>query len=281
MKPENTNSLPATQTVSVCDRVKCIMLLFVAGFLAQPATAGVQVVRFDPPLEVNAFADAPAGILPNILATDFNLDGEVDFRLLYGFGAMGAYFNSPTRFATRTVSSGVRAIAGPVAAVPLNSVIGSNIIASVASSSYAWSEGYTNRYDLTRPLGDHEASVILANAMPTVGYGGPVISFSTNGTLVTNTYYGGPVASGDIVGKEGVMALEFYVNGEPHYGYIHFDFRPLTSAPLSGVAGVVYGWAYETEPGVAIKATPLDAEEDNHGQHTGRGNRGRVGHPMR
>ena len=54
-----------------------------------------------------------------------------------------------------------------------------------------------------------------------------------------------------------MMALEFLINGQPHYGYIHFDFRPLTDAPLSGAVGFIYGWAYETEPGVPIKAVSM------------------------
>ena len=54
-----------------------------------------------------------------------------------------------------------------------------------------------------------------------------------------------------------MMALEFLINGQPHYGYIHFDFRPLTVAPLSGAVGFIHGWAYETEPGVPIKAVSM------------------------
>jgi hypothetical protein len=67
---------------------------------------------------------------------------------------------------------------------------------------------------------------------------------------VTNIYYPLPVVSGDVAGKEGVMALEFDVNGQPHYGYIHFDFH-------QGPDGIIYGFAYETEPGIPIKASPL------------------------
>ena len=56
------------------------------------------------------------------------------------------------------------------------------------------------------------------------------------------------------------MALEFYVNGQRHYGYVHFDFRSPSGTPLGGAGGVIYGWAFETEPLVPIKAIPLSTD---------------------
>jgi photosystem II stability/assembly factor-like uncharacterized protein len=44
-------------------------------------------------------------------------------------------------------------------------------------------------------------------------------------------------------------------NGEPHFGYIHFDFR-------SGTDGVILGWAYQTKPGTPIIAVPISDNLD-------------------
>ena len=225
------------------------------------AQAAVQVTQFDPALRISAWADPPTNSdLYNVLAADFNADGQADFRLAYEMGAMEAFFNAPTRFATRVsppiLGGGTHFIlaGGLVAAVPLNSRIGTNIV-SPGTNTFAWSTGFTNRYDLTQPLGDHEATVILANLVaPTLP--GPIINFSSNGILVTNIYVF-PTVTGDVVNREGVMAVEFNLNGELHYGYIHFDFRSAAAGNFGGTGGVIYGWAYETEPNVAIKAKPL------------------------
>jgi hypothetical protein len=223
--------------------------------LALNAWAGVQVMRFDPPLAVSCFTEPPENLLWNTTAVDFNVDDAVDFRLVYGWGMMGAYFNAPTRFATRVsrhdfiISRG-----GSVGAVPLNSIIGSNIVSAISTNYYAWAPGTTNTDDLTEALGDRQTGVITANL--TVGQPGPIITFS-NGILVTNYYYGGPGVSGDPAGKQGVVALQFYINGQAHYGYIHFDFRGDPNGYLSTAGGVIYGWAYETDPGVPIQAVPL------------------------
>jgi hypothetical protein len=171
----------------------------------------------------------------------------VDFRLLHGFGGIEAYFNGPTRIAKRVLAGNLINLNEPVAAVPLNSRIGANLV-SPGTNTFAWSPGYVNVDDLTQPLGDHAATVFSANiAIPLQP--GTIIDFSTNGTFTTN-YYSGALTLGEVPGREGVMAVEFYLGGQPHYGYIHFDFR-------GGAGGVIYGWAYETEPNVAIKAKPL------------------------
>ena len=263
MKKESNMSESALKTAAIRTCLRALPMI--ASLLALNATAAVQVVRFNPPLSINTFSEPPAGAaLANVRAVDFNVDGDVDYRLAYAYGFMEAYFNSPTRFGRSGLPSGEPFVGGPVAAVPLGSIIGSNIVSSVPTNYYGWSEGYTNRDDLTQPLGDHEAGVIVAGLIPGV-VPGPIISISadgTNGTMVTNYYYGGPVVSGDVARKEAVMALEFHINGQPHYGYIHFDFRPLTDAPLGGSGGFIYGWAYETEPGAPIKAVPLSPESN-------------------
>jgi hypothetical protein len=240
------------------------VLAVVIGCITQPAQAAVQVTQFDPPLRISAWAAVPDNQLFNIVAADFNADGEPDFRLASGLAGIEAYFHSPTRFARRVpqlipgVSQADVPIildGGPVAAVPLNSRIGTNIL-SPGMNSFEWTPGYTNLYDLTQPLGDHEASVILASFLvPTQP--GPIVIFSTNGTLVTNNPSLAIPASGDVLNREGVMAIEINFGGQPHYGYIHFDFRSNTGGIIGGAGGVIYGWAYETEPNVAIKAKPL------------------------
>jgi len=240
--------------------LKTLLLATLLGCLAMNASAEVQITRFDPPLNISAFADVPEALLVNVMAVDFNVDGDAEFRLAYGYGWIGAYLNTPTRFGRRAPRPGVVAIGGPVAAVPLCSIIGGNIVSAIATNSYVWSPGYTNRYDLTQPLGNHEASVITANLSPAIG---PVITFPTNGVLVTNIYYPRPVVSGDVAGKEAVMAVEVQINGETHYGYIHFDFRSSPGTPFGGAGGLIHGWAYETQPGVPIQAFPLSSEEDH------------------
>jgi hypothetical protein len=247
------------------------MLAGLIACLAFNAPAAVQITRFDPPLNISAFTifDPPlnnSAVVPvpnpslfNILAADLNADGEVDFRLAYGWGGIDAYFNAPVRFAQRVSGPDVIGKGGPVAAVPLNSVIGTNIVSALTTNYYVWSSGETNSDDLTQPFGDHQATVIIANlvAFNTPLEGVPQFIL-TNGIILTNVFFppvSTPIASGDVVGKEGVMALEFYVNGQPHYGYSHFNFNGFAG-------GVIYGWSYETEPNVAIEAKSLAL--DNH-----------------
>jgi hypothetical protein len=282
MKPKSENSQAVVKSVPIRGKRMRVVVAATAVLLALDVPAAVHVVRFDPPLSINAFTEPPENLFFNVSAFDLNVDGDVDFRLAYGYGAIGAYLNSPTRFGRREGRPGVAPMGGPVAAVPLGSIIGSNIVSSVNTNRFVWSPGYTNRYDLTQFLGNHEASVITAN-LTTHGFVQCPVFISTNGMLVTNCFDSGPVVSGDVARQEAVMALEFYVNGQPHYGYIHFDFRAPASTPLGGASGVIYGWAYETEPGDPIRADPLATARQRieHKQHLGRADdRGR-GHSPR
>ena len=236
-----------------------VLIVTLGCLLALSGRAEVHIARFDPPLSVSAFSDPMPGLDWNTTAFDFDLDGQTDFRLTYGGGGMTAYFNTPTRIAMRapTLNNSPGPIMpaivleplGPVGSVPLGSMIGSNIVSATGTNFYAWEPGYTNSNNLPELLGDHSAFVILANLVTPLGPE-PVITFSTNGTLVTNVYYPSPFVLGDVAGKEGVMALQFYIGSELHYGYIHFNFN-------DGAGGVIYGWAYETEPNVPIQAMPL------------------------
>ena len=230
-------------------RISTLLLgRILAGFLAClafGAQATIQVTQFDPPLNISAYADAPANGLFNVLGVDFDADGEVDFRLAYGLGGIGAYFNAPVRFGQRVSGLGVAGRGGPIAGLPLGSTIGPNIVSS-GTNFYAWSSGDTNIDDLTQPFGDHEATVIIANVVPN---GGSLVI--STGILFTNIPLPTvPIVSGDVVGRECVIAVQFYANGEVHYGYIHCDFS-------NGASGVIYGWAYETLPNVPIVAAPL------------------------
>lgn len=219
--------------------------------LAFCAPAAVQVTRFDPPLQISAYADPSGDSSVNVLAVDFAANGVVDFNLGYGLGSMSAFFNAPVRFGQRLPMSNIASLSGPVAGVPLGSTIGQGIASSSVADLYVWSSGYTNRDDLTQTLGDHEATVIIANV---VAFSQPQpqgsIIILTNGSPFTNIIYPHPIISGDVAYKNAVMALQFYIDGQPHYGYIHFDFS-------GGAGGVIYGWAYETEPNVPIHATSL------------------------
>jgi hypothetical protein len=276
-KKHETNELPfPSKTKTILGAAGGWILAGLIGCAAWSASAAVQITRCDPPLAVNAYTDAPEGLFWNTFAPDFNADGESEFRLVYFSGDMGAYFDSPTRFGRHVPPSGITRGGGDFAAVPLGSTIGSDIVSAIATNYYVWSLGDTNTDDLTQPLGDHHAGVISAN-YTTGGQFYPITTISTGGILittnnygvtygvisgVTNINYGWPVVSGDMAGKEGVIALEFYINGQIHYGYVHFDFRNVAGGISAG--GVIYGWAYETEPGKPITVASLAPDTETH-----------------
>ena len=78
----------------------------------------------------------------------------------------------------------------------MGTVFGSTLASNLVE--YIWWTGFTNTYDLTVQYGNHEGALLLT------GIGG---------------------IEGNVVGKEGVMGVEFLISGQVHYGYIHFDFR--------------------------------------------------------
>ena len=150
-----------------------------------------------------------------------------------GSGFLGAYFDWPTRVVQRRapiLPGELRRDYQGMAALPFGTVIGAELIGQVDWSTHFWWPGFTNTYDLTVQYGNHEAGVI-------------VVVWCAAGIC----------ASGEALAKEAVLAVEFYVEGQPHYGYIHFDFR-LERGWLLGAGGYIYGWAYETAPGVPITA---------------------------
>ena len=221
--------------------VRGILIATLGCLLASSSRAEVHVARFDPPLSVSAFSAPLPGLAWNTTAFDFDLDGQTDFRLTYGEGMMTAYFNSPTRFASKVHHPVLIGAHDMVGAVPLGWVIGSNIISSgLTADSYTWSAGDTNTDNLPELLGDHQEGVIFAQ-LAIASQVGPI---TPNRVIIPS------FPTGDVTGQEGVMALEFYIGSERHYGYIHFNFK-------TGTGGVIYGWAYETEPDVPIQAMPL------------------------
>lgn len=128
-------------------------------------------------------------------------------------------------------SSGQTNIYGPVAALPFGTSIGSNVVSTLISSNDTWWQGYS---DSGGQYGDHANDV---------------------GYVVSDEIVGDPpVVSADAAGKEGVMAFKLYLNNQPHFGYVHFDFRPPQSV---GFGGVIVGYAYETQAGVPIVAQRL------------------------
>ena len=220
-------------------RKKLFVLVCLQSWLAFNAPASVVVTKFDPPLAVSASADAPDNLPFNVISVDFNLDGESDFVLGYGQGAINCYFNATNQIFIKIAADpgGYTNVLGPIAAVPLGSTIGSNVVSSLDASNYCWFAGIANNDDLTQSYSNHEDL----------------------GMIVVNDGIVGdpPIASGDMVGKEGAMAVQFYINGQPHFGYIHFDFRPQHGGYPAGTAGYIYGWAYETQPNTSIVANSI------------------------
>jgi hypothetical protein len=234
--------------------VRCILVATLGCLLASNAQAEVHIARFDPPLSLGAFSDPAPGLDWNTTAFDFDLDGLADFRLTYGGGTMAAFFNTPTCYAVQmpppnAIIFPIDDPIGPVGSVPLGSMIGSNIVSSIGTNFYAWSLGLTNILDFPELLGDHEEVLMY---VPQISHGPVLLEPATfsNGVLAANKLGPKPFVTGDVVGQEGVIALQFYIGSERHYGYIHFNFK-------AGSKGAIYGWAYETEPDVPITAMPL------------------------
>ena len=175
---------------------------------------------------------------PNVIAVDFNADGNIDLNLLYGCcGGIDAYFNSPTRIVVaRQDYAGTTNVYGSLGALPLGTVIGSNLVTSADTNLYVWHTGETNSFDDTRAYGDHKTIVL---------------------TVLNPGVIGQPlVVGGDPADKEGALAVEFLIGTNVHYGYIHFDFRKEIGW-YGGCGGYILGWAYETEPDKPIVAAPI------------------------
>lgn len=196
--------------------------LFLCGVLTLNTQASVVTTRPEPPPIRGAWtADFET------LDIDFNQDGVVDLRLLSGAGGMTVYLNGTNRIVIKAnlVSGSTTTNYSGVGGLPPGTVIGSALNPNLGN--YNWWTGFTNHYDLTQPYGSHEATAMI------VGYGNQPI--------------------GDWGSKEGMIAVEFRISGQVHFGYVHFDFRP-ERVWTDGSGGYIYGWAYEDVPGVPIVA---------------------------
>jgi hypothetical protein len=211
-------------------------------WLALNVPASVQITRLDPPFSIGAFQETDGDPF-SILGIDFNLDGQSDFRFSYGGGGSpgsACYFNHPNRIAILKAPPaypGQTNVYGSMGALPLGTLIGSNLVSTTDLSDYTWYPGNTNSYDLTVMYGDHVTSVFGVFDPLTIGVP--------------------PQAGGDPVAKEGVMAFAFLIGTNTHYGYIHFDFRTNINQWYMGAGGYILGWAYETEPNKPIVAAPI------------------------
>ena len=216
------------------------LVLFTAGSLSM-CLAEVQVTKLDPPFSIGAFQETDDDPF-SIYSIDFDLDCQSDFRFSYGAGGPGVacYFNYPNQIvALRSAPSypGQTNVYGSMGALPLGTIIGSNLVSSVDLTNYTWHPGTTNDYDLTVVYGDHQTSVFGVIDPATIGLP--------------------PIAVGDPVAKEGVMGFQFLSGTNIHYGYVHFDFRTNINQWYMGAGGYIVGWAYETEPNKAIVAEPI------------------------
>lgn len=220
-------------------RIGAFLKTTVLMVLANVSFADVVNVRLEPPFQVTV----PWENLPNPLveAIDFNNDGHVDLYFTYDNVGMTAGFFAPSQIFIVPIPppAGHTNVYGFVAALPFGTSIGSNVVSSANLGKDLWYSGDPASPDTGNQYGDHGDGV---------GY---VASDATVGDPIT--------VAGEVVGKEGVMALKFYINGQPHFGYVHFDFRYLYQiSPGSGFGGYIDGYAYETQPGVPITAERLN-----------------------
>ncbi|MDB6129489.1 MAG: hypothetical protein JWM04_596 [Verrucomicrobiales bacterium] len=201
----------------------------------------VQTTRLDPPFSMGAFQETDDDPF-SIFSIDFNLDGISDFRFSYGAGGPGVacYFNYPNQIAILRAAPAFpdqTNVYGTMGALPLGTIIGSNLVSTIDLSDYTWHFGTTNHYDLTLAFGDHQTSVFGVIDPVTIGVP--------------------PLAAGDPVAKEGVMGFRFLIGTNVHFGYVHFDFRTNINRWYMGAGGYILGWAYETEADKPIVAAPI------------------------
>ena len=215
-----------------------------------PAFAWADVVKvcLEPPMRVFVpWTDEPDPLVESI---DFNQDGQPDLTFTYDRMYMTAHFFSPGQIFIVPDSAPGQKTYGGAAAIPFGTSIGSNIVSSLISKYDTWLKGYPDPGD---PIGDSANDV---------GY---VASDDTEGDP--------PVIHADEVGKEGVMGFMLYWNGQPHFAYVHFDFRYNNTngiVPGLGFGGNIIGYAYETQPGVPIVAERLnDSTPSSDGLITG------------
>lgn len=209
-------------------------------YLVFSASASVQVTKLEPPRLIGSWDledEQSLALGIGLVAVDFNFDGRVDARIAYGWGGASFYFDYPTRIViARTIYPWTTNVYGDVGPLPLGTVIGSNLVTTLNTNIYIWHVGDTNRFPdpSVTYLGDHKS----------IMFGFLAVDFDT-------------VVYGDMAGKEAVIAVEFLIGTNKHYGYIHCDFRKETGYGPPGTGGYILGWAYETEADTPIVAAPI------------------------
>jgi hypothetical protein len=217
---------------------QAILFFALLGFLIPRVSADVVITRLEPPLSVGV----PWSFISDIKAIDFNHDGQTDMYLSWDTMYMSVSFFAPNRVFIRKdppTSPGQTNVSGIVGALSFGTVIGSNVVSAFNLTNYAW----------------HSGDVIPAGNGTEFGNRGNAGGYVADSHVVGQP----PIIAGDVVGRDGVMAFQFHVNGQPHFGYVHFDFRPQNGwLTGSGFGGYIRGFAYETVAGAPIVAQRLD-----------------------
>lgn len=207
------------------------------------SNAEIRTTLLASPIRLNPFNDDLKA-----LPIDFNQDGKIDIQLVYGQGSLSAYFPATNRVA-------VRISGNTVGSLPLNTVIGSHFPPEL--NAFRWDNGLTvpaSIPELCR-YGDKRKTIISTLMAPRVPGQGVFSTAQSNNPVEPSSSLG----SGDVIGKNGVIAVEFQIDGNVHYGYLHVDFRP-----DAAINGIILGFAYETTANAPITAAPLDAAQARH-----------------
>lgn len=162
------------------------------------------------------------------LPIDFNKDGNADFLFNAGDMELIIYHQPGTR--VFILSSPPPNIGGSAASI----LGGTSIDGSLGDASFRWFEGTPPLPWLTpEDIGDTPPRTTYLGVANTSG------------------------SSGHTRGKDGYIGLEFLIDGQAHYAWVHLDSTDVarsTNGEIIGVGGYITGWAWETEPGKAIIA---------------------------
>jgi hypothetical protein len=219
--------------------LRAFVIFVLAGLMTAHLFADVAIVRLEPPF----FTAVPWPNMPDPLIEpiDFNNDGQPDIYFFYDTVGMSASFSSPGQvFIVPTPPpAGHTNVYGFPAVLPFGSIIGSNVISSINLGNDLWYPGDVSDTNDFPGYGDRSV---------TYGY---VLTEGANETVI----------EGGVVGTEGALPFMIYLNGQPHFAYVHFDFRNIYDDGIisgAGFGGYIEGYAYETQPGVPIVAERLN-----------------------
>jgi hypothetical protein len=217
--------------------MKCctILLIFLASLAAM--RGDIVVHRFEPPVSVGV--PDPDGFSSTL---DFAFGENTNVFLNWGIFSMDLEFFSPIQiYIVKFPPSrpGATNVYGLAADLQFGTVIGPNVITPFNFTNGTWYSG-----DVI-----YDAETNQPDRGDTLGY---VASDEVVGDP--------PIVYGNVVGKEGIIGLKVFIDGQPHYAYIHFDFRYIYNwAPFTGFGGYIYGYAYETQPNVPILTERLNS----------------------